>query len=195
MASKEIVVSEKEFSPIEKKVQSLKVVDEKSKVVAAGYLKQAKDVLKKVVDFKEKKTKPLNEALKVIRAETAPVELRLKAVIDSLTRSLTVYQTEETRIADEKAAKIAARVGEGKGKLKGETAMAQINELDTPSRVVATDAGVVGFRKQSRLEVFDETLLPREFLMPNLPAINNALKLGGEVPGARMVIDQIPVNR
>lgn len=195
MSKNEIAVLEKkEISPIESKVEKITIIDEKTKTIASEYLSQLNKSLDKVVAYKEAKTKPLNQALKVIRAETKPIETRLEDMIRSLRSKLGSYQTEQFRIAQEKKEKIANRVGEGKGKLKSETAIAQIDEVDTPDKTVSTQSGSVNFKTVNKFEVVDMKLLPLGLHMPDMSAIQEQMKKGIEFPGVRYFTEQVPVN-
>lgn len=145
----------KETAPVVKMADALEVKDEASKEKAATVLNNLKDVLDRVTKYKEAKTKPLNQALKVIRDETRDLEGNLKTAIDSTRSKLGAYQTEQKRIADKKAEDIAARVGEGKGHFTTETAVRKIDELEKPAGTVSTGAGEVKFRTTQKLRVTD----------------------------------------
>lgn len=170
------------------------ITSESEKEEATAFLSLLNKRLDSVVAYKESKTKPLNEALKIIRAETKPYETKLEDAITAVRKGMTTYQNEAVRIAREKADKIAARVGEGSGKLKAETAIAQIDNLDKPSNNVATTAGSVKFREVKKFEVTDLKKVPMEFHLANETAIREAMKAGTELPGVRYWIDQEVVN-
>lgn len=170
------------------------ITDESEKEEATAFLSLLNKRLDSVVAYKESKTKPLNEALKIIRAETKPYETKLEDAIAAVRKSMTAYQNEAVRIANEAADKIAARVGEGKGKLKAETAMNKINEIDKPANAIATTAGSVKFRPVKKFEVVDLKKVPMEYHLANETAIREAMKAGTELPGVKYWIDQEVVN-
>ncbi len=114
--------------------------------------------------------------------------------INYLRTAMSDYQTEEKRVADEKAEKIAARVGDGKGKLKVETAVSQIEQIETPQKEVATEEGLVQFRTVQQFEVTDFALLPDDYKTANEVAIRKAMKDGIELPGVRYFEKQVPAN-
>lgn len=191
---KEIAVIEKEVSPIVKKAEALKVKDQKSMEAASLMLSELNQKKDRIVAEKERITKPLNEALKVERNRWRPIETILDTAINSLRSSIGDYQTAETKRADAEAAKIAARTGEGKGKLKVETAVAKMDEIDRPAAKVATEAGMVRFRKDQVLKIWDETMIPREYLVPNEALILADLKAGKKVEGCELDIKMVPIN-
>lgn len=191
---KEIAIIEKQVSPIVQKAESLKVKDEKTKKAASLMLSELNVQRDRVIAEKERITKPLNEALKVERNRWRPIENILDTAISSLRNSLSDYQTEEVKRARAEEAKIAARAGEGKGKLKVETAVAKIEEIERPDEKVVTDAGMVRFREDQILKIVDEKAIPREYLVPNEALILNDLKAGKSVKGCEIDIKLVPIN-
>jgi len=191
----------KEVALLEKKVMPLISAAEDQIVETADDMKKATEVLSNlgryydsVVEAREKITAPLNAALKAARGMFDPIEKPAKAAMDGLRQRIGAYQTAETkRVADDKA-KIAQQVGPGKGKLKPETAVRQMNEVKGPEKSVATDAGMLKFRTDKVLKITDENLIPREYLLVNEKAVLLALKNGAKVPGAEIEEKQVPVN-
>lgn len=191
-----VPVITKELTPFSQRVSTISIVDEASMLEAAGVRTSLKDLLKKVVDHKEKKTKPLNQALKEIRAETKPLETAIEDALDTLNRKMTVYQTEAEKKADIERAKIAERVGEGKGHLKPETAVAKMAEVDAP----AAQVGGVKFTTARKFEVMDVVILLTEneagstYVEANEAAIRKAMYAGIELKGVRYFTEKVPAK-
>lgn len=156
---------------------------------------ERKTILKAADAEKQKVLKPLNAARAAEQARWKPLETRLEEEIETLDRGMTKYQTEQQRIADAAAEKIAARVKEGKGNLKPETASRKLAEIDAPASVIASDAGATGFRAVPCFEVMDLTLLPIEYILANESMIRSAMIKGIELPGVRYFVEQRPVNK
>lgn len=200
MTTKEIKsivpVLEKASSPIINKIAELTVVDEPSKKQASTLLNELTTFQKKVVAYKETKTKPLNQALKVIRDETRELEGNLKTAIDATRSKLGVYQTEQLRLARIEEDKIAARVGVGSGHFTTETAVRKIDELEKPSQSVATGVGEVKFRTVKKLVITNHTEVMHWAVKNNVASVllqinEQALKAhilekGAEVEGAHI---------
>jgi nucleoid DNA-binding protein len=77
-------------------------------VVATEILSRANVKLDEVIAYKETKTKPLNEALKVIRAETREVEGVLSEVVVTIKGKLSAYETAKRfkiRVEEERLAR------------------------------------------------------------------------------------------
>ena len=191
---KSVALFEQKVSPIFEQAQALEIVDEKGQAEAAELLSHLNKNLDAVTKEKEKVTKPLNEALKAERGRWKPLENFLEEGIAIVRRKMGTYQTEATRKAQEEAAKIAARVGDGKGKLKVETAVRKMDEIETPAQAVVAESGMVKFRTVKKFEVMDVTMLPIEYVLPNEPAIRAAMTKGQELPGVRYYEEQVPVN-
>lgn len=193
MATKEIAIT-KEVAPLVKQAQDIKITDEKSLTSAVSFLSKLNTTLKSVTKEKEKVTKPLNEALKAERGRWKPFEDDLEKSIETVRRAMTNYQTEKNRIAEEEKSRIADRVGEGKGKLKVETAVKQMEAVDTPVNSISTNAGSVRFKTVKKFEVMDITMLPHEYILANETAIREAMKDGKELPGVRYYTEEVPWN-
>jgi hypothetical protein len=58
-----------------------------------------------------------------------------------------------------------------------------------------TNGGSTTIKKVPYVEIYDESRLPRAYLMPNKPLIDQAVKAGIEVPGARLAYrDEVAVK-
>jgi type I site-specific restriction endonuclease len=181
---------EKEISPVISKASKIVITGKDDLAKASDILTQINRYADKVKESKESVTKPINESLKAARALFAPLEDRLDEAKLSLRKAMISYQTETQRIADEEAKKIEARIGEGKGKLKFDTAIAKIAEIDAPDKQV----GSTTFIATECFEVTNLASLPVDYILPNEVAIRNAMKLGKKLPGVRYWVEQRPRN-
>jgi len=189
-----IAVIEKNLNPIVEGAHSLVIKDPRTMTKATEMLSKVNKYLDQAIEEKEKVTKPLNEALKAERGRWKPLETVCEEAVGIIKRKMTDYQTEQKRIADEAAAKIAARVGDGKGKLQGETAARKIGEIEKPSEKVESDSGKVKFKTVKKFEVMDITMVPYDFLLANESAIKQAMNDGVEVAGVRYYTEEVPSN-
>lgn len=191
--NKELVPFVKKVSVLEVEVNSLEIKspeDMKKATILLSNLNQYGD---SVQEKKDKLTKPINESLKNIRDMFKPVEI-YKGMIETLRGKMSKYQTDETNRMRDEEAKIAARVGEGKGKLKIETAVKKMNEIEKVDKEVATDAGLVQFREVKKFRVPDISKLAIEYHMVDEKKIAEAMKNGIELIGVEYYTEQIPVN-
>lgn len=140
---------------------------------------------------KEKVLKPLREAANAEKLRWKPAEDKLKEIIDSLRKEMGRYQTEEKKRADAEKAKIAARMGEGKGKLKLTTVVKKQAEIATPEDKVASEAGMATFVTDYDIVIEDITKVPHEYLKIELRKadIKKAAKAGKTIPG--LIINEV----
>ncbi len=187
-----IKIFEKEISKLPVAITIKDAADMKEASEARAQLKRMENAAD---EEKQKVLKPLNAARTAELKRWKPIETQISNALGILDKEMTRYQTEQQRIADKETAKIAARIGEGKGKLKVETAIKQIAQVDAPESEIVTDSGGTGFFAHPCFEVVDMTLLPTDYLLANEPMIRAAMKDGKELPGVRYWIEQRPVNR
>lgn len=169
------------------------VINSKETLAQASDIRsQVKSYLKKLTEEKEKVTKPLNDALKAERARFKPFEEKAEAILEQLDAKMIAYQTAEAKRAAEEEAKIAARVGEGKGKLKLETAMTKMADIDTPDKVVGNTRFVTDYE----LVITDIKAIPDQYLKIEVKtaALKTVLKSGVKIPGCSLREIQRPVN-
>jgi len=185
---------EKEIVPFVEKAEKVTIKNAQDMEQAAEILSNVNRYADNVKKSKESITKPISESLKNIRALFSPLEDRLGSVIEGIRTAMSVYQTEQKRIADEEAAKIAARVGDGKGKIKIETAISKIDAIEKPEKRVVTETGSVRFTTVPCFEVMDVTLLPADYILANEVKIRTAMKAGIQIPGVRYYTEERPVN-
>ncbi len=174
---------------------ALKIETPEDMKKATEMLSQLNKASDSVTKEKELITKPLNEALKEVRGRYKPIENALDEAIASIRRKMSGYQTEQVRLQEAEAQKIASRVGSGKGKIKIETAVKQIESIETVDKKTVTGNGSVSFKAEKMFEVMDASKLPNAYILPNLPAIRQAMKEGFELPGVRYYVEQVPINR
>lgn len=187
---KQVAVLEKSLAPVITKAEKIVIAGTKDMELASDMRSKLKAYIKQVKDTKESVTKPINESLKKIREMFSPLENKINAALANIDDAMISYQTEEKRIADEEAAKIASRIGAGKGKIKLETAMDKIAEIDKPENKV----GGTYFKTVKTYKVVDVSKLPAKYILPNDVEINTAMKAGIELPGVEYGTEQRPVN-
>lgn len=132
-------------------------------------------------------TAPIKKLLDDATALFKPGKTTLKEALATIRLKMsTWYQDEEKRVAAEKA-KILAREGEGKGKFTPQTVLKKTEEIKAPEKTSkSTEGGSATVRKIPEYVVTDASLLPREFLVPDMAKIKEHLKLGKPVPGAEI---------
>ncbi len=137
---------------------------------------------------------PMKEAMKAEKARWKPAKDILAEAIGIMRRKMSAYQTAAKAAAKVEEDKILARVGDGKGKLKLDTAVRKADEIEKPEDKVSAQSGSVQFRTVRKFEVEDLSKLPIEYHLANEVAIRAAMKSGTELPGVRYYDEEMPVN-
>lgn len=191
---KEITTIQSELSPIITKAKAIIVTDHKSMEKASLMLSELNKQNDRIDEEKQKVLAPLNQARTAEINRWKPIITTLEVAIDSLRTTISRYQTDETRRVRAEEAKIALRVGDGKGKLQVETAVRKIEAIDTPEEKISTDAGVVKFREDKILKITNTELIPKAYWIVDEKKLLADLKAGATIAGAELDIQMVPVN-
>ncbi len=162
---------------------------------ATEYLSQANKYLDTLTKDKETMTRPLNEALRTIRAKYKPTEDKLNDIIATIRQALMAYQTEQTALQQKKEQKVIDQLNANK--ITTEKAVQKIEKIAVTGPAVKTTtlSGSVTFRPTQTLTILDPLLIPREYLIPDTALLLIKLKEGVIIPGAKITVIQVPVNR
>lgn len=182
---KEVKTLEKRVTKATEIASKVVVKDEKTEAQAAEVLSKLNKAKDEITKRKEEITKPLNAALRSARALFKPLEVDLDGAIGVVRMRMAEHHNKREEERRKKLEQIAAR--EQKGTLKTETALKKVGEIGDEKKTVNTDEGAVSYATVKDYVVEDEKKLPREYLMPDMKAIKEALKEGKKVPGATIV--------
>ena len=157
----------KEIGIFEKSANSLEIKSaadmEQATELLGGIKKMQKHLKAQETDAK----KPYQTLVKNIIDAFRPVNHQLNAAEDTIKDKVIKFRRAEAIKAEEQKAKIEARVGEGKGKLKVQTAINKISDVDQNKSAAHTNTGTSSMtvRMVKKLNITDESLIPREFLV------------------------------
>lgn len=154
-------------------------------------IREARDVVR---DRKDKITRPLMASLASARELFKPFESAFDDAEKIVKGKVLAFQkSEEERIEKEKD-RIAKRVDAGQ--MKGETA---IKKLENLGEIVTSASGITGTiqtRNITKVRIFDASLIPREYLVPDMNLITKAiLQEGIDVPGVEKYQEKTIVSR
>ncbi len=139
----------------------LKVTNPDQAQDASDLLRVIKTYHKNLIERKEEMTRPLMKSLASIRDLFKPLESDLTDAEKTTKSKLLAYQIEEEERVAKETAKIEARVEKGTKKVGG-----------------------IQTRTLTKVRVMDETMIPREYMIPNMPKITEAiLHQNVDVPG------------
>lgn len=169
---------------------SLAVFDEPSSKRASEVRLEASRILKMLEVRRKFFVDPHNQFVKMINAWFKNPSDTLSGTIDVLGRRMVQYSDD---------VEAAARVAEAKiladKRTSAETKSTKIAAVPQAPTVVRSETGSTGFRIDKRLEIVDELLIPRQYLVVEERFVLAALKAGKEVPGARLIDVKVPVGR
>jgi len=151
--TKDITIIDKQVTPIVAQATALAITDSESLNEASTLRATIKDAIDHVKADKDTIYRPIKDALDEVNARYKPYEKALDTALKSINDKMTEYQTAIFKAQKEEEAKIAARIGEGKGKLKIETA---INKIANIEKVEQTDD--TGFYNKPHLVIKDPSL-------------------------------------
>jgi hypothetical protein len=144
--------------PFVDKIQKIEVKSQEDFDEAGKIIVDFKKYEKMVKENKEAITKPLNEALKNVRALFKPVEDKISTSKTILLGKVNEYKREQDRIAREQAAKLEAKIEKGTIK-RPETILKNMDKIQH------VDMAVSGLSETTRKVVdFDLEAIPQEYL-------------------------------
>lgn len=190
----EVAILEKELNPILEKAKLLSIKNPDDMKIATEELSKLNLAKDKVIEKMETITQPAKATIKAAGAIWKPFIVMAKEAIENIREKMSEYQTAETIRVREEEGKISDRTGDGKGKLKFETAVRKIGEIDRPADKVVSDSGSLNFREDKQFEIIDVTMLPHEFILPNEIKIRAVMMVGTELPGVRYFMKMVPIN-
>lgn len=192
--TKEVTEYQNQVSFVKDKADSLEIVSEEGMTMASDLLNDLKKVEKAVVERKKEITGPLMEALSSARELFKPVEksyASAKTTIKAKMLDFTV--TEETRIEKEKA-KVEARLE--KGTMRTDTAVEKIENIGNTKKTFKGASSKTSLRTVTKIRITNEDLIPREFMVPNMKLITEAvLRQKRTVEGVETYEDKTIVSR
>lgn len=182
--SQEIVTVKRQTTKALTAAEALTIASPEDYTKATDMLSMIKSVGKTIKERKEAITRPLMDGLNSARDLFKPIEQDHMQAESLIKRKMLDFNDEQDRARAEETARLAARVE--KGTMKPETAMRKMEALPEVQNSVQGKVGMATTRIVKKYRVIDESALPREFLIPNMVRITEALKAGQVVPGAEV---------
>ena len=143
------------------------------------------EIRKDLETRKKKITDPMNDALKEVRLLFKPAETQVADAIAAIDSALRVFNQKKAAEVRAKEEELRAQIASGEKDIT--EAVSEIAEVQAKPEVYSQKSGKkLVTRKIAKLNVFDESLIPREYLVVDNVAVRAALMAGKQVPGARM---------
>jgi len=174
---KELKEYKSQVSFVQKAADDLVVTSKEDLEKGAELLNAVIKVEKVITERKNAITKPLMASLASIRDLFKPLEAGPAEAKKTIKAKMLDYTIAEEERVDKEKARVEARVE--KGTMRTDTAIKKLEDIG--------DAPKTNLRKVTKVRIVDESLLPREYLIPNLTAITEAvLKQKINVPGTEV---------
>ncbi len=154
--------------------------DDYKSAMAEGLL--IKGTLDTIVGRKEEITKPMEASLKSVRALFKPFEAAGEAALRTIKDKMLAWKRAEDAKAADIKAKLAAR--EERGTMKPETVAKKMAEVKVPEKTVHdVSGGSATTRVNMKYRVVDKSIIPLNFLEPDMTAIKRSFQAGAPVAG------------
>ena len=189
---KEIAVVKRQVTLATTAAEELDVKDKESLDQAVNLLTKIKTVAKLVNDRKDSFTRPAYNAYKQIMEEAKKL---WNPLLDDCAKAETIVKAKSLEYKkkvdaqakiDEK--KIADRVDAGK--LKEETGVKKMQEIERVEASVETSKGSASFRKVRVVKVIDESQIPRDYLVVDMVKVRKDALAGVSIPGVEVVEEE-----
>lgn len=180
-----LVVIKKEVEKIEN-TSRIKITSQVKLEQAIEARKQVSQTKKVLESQKQEIVGPLNQALKKTRELFKPYEQRLDIVDGWLKEQMLQWESIQEEKRKKEEAEVEKKIAEGE--MSFEEAGKKIEKLDKKIDAVPT-------REITKVEVYDKSKLPLEYLEPDLILIKRDLMTGKEIEGARLVKEKVVYNK
>lgn len=148
---------------------------------ASDLLGNIKTALKVVIQKKKEITDPMNLALGKVRDLFRPIEQSLSEAENEVKQKMLAWQREVDRVAAEEMEKIEVKVDTSE--ISFSEANEAVAEIQLAPKVVKSKKGSVTFKEVPVVEVTDESLIPREYLVIDMVKIRKVALAGVQIPG------------
>ncbi len=171
---------------VQKMANELRIESVNDLTKATDLLKTVSNGEKLITSRKEEITRPLMKALASGRDLFKPIELGFADAKKVIKSKMIAFQIEEEERIAKETVKIEARVA--KGTMRAETAVGKLESVGTAPKM--------NTRMIKKVRVVDETLIPREYLVPDMTKITEAiLREGITIPGVEKYEEKIVAVR
>lgn len=197
---------EARINAMAKQVTALKIVTDEDNAKATAMGTNASAAVKELTALMNQFITPYNAFVKTVKGGCKKYTDKIEAeIIRILKAKQKVYdqeqriEAEKKRIAfeDEQKAqreRLAAKIAKIEEESGQKIELPPMPEIPPPPiskpAPVRTAHGTSFTREETVVEIEDEKLIPREYLMPNMSKIKAACKAGKKIPGVRTYVDR-----
>jgi len=161
---------------------------------ATDALHNVRQAEKYIDEKKTEITRPLMKSLSAIRDLFKPLEIQLADANKIIKAKMLAWQIQEDDRVNKEKDRIAARVE--KGTMRADTAANKLEVIGEAPKKSAGEVGKSSIREVKKIRIIDETMIPREYLVPNMALITESiLRKGIIIPGIETYVEKTIVSR
>jgi hypothetical protein len=161
---------------------------------ATDILHTIKEAKNAILARKEEITRPLMASLASARDLFKLFETAFSEAEKIVKNKMLGYQTAEDERIEKEKASIAKKVDAGR--MKGETAIAKLENLGETPTSASGSTGSIATRTLTKVRIVDEALIPREYLVPDMNKITeDVIRKGVLVPGVEKYTEKVIVGK
>jgi len=167
---------------VQTKADAIEIRTQEHMTNASDLLNDLKKIEKAVIERKKEITRPLMDALASARDLFKPLEVGYASAKTTINSKILNYTEAEEARVEKEIARVERRVG--KGTMRVDTAVKKLEEAGEVKKSFDGASSKTSVRKITKIRITDEALIPREFMLPDLKALTQAvLKDKLQVPG------------
>ena len=192
--AKEMTEIKSQISNVQKAANNLQINTKADMEVGADLLHNVKKVEDYIVERKELITRPLMTSLASARDLFKPLELAHADAKKIIKAKMLAFQIEEDDKIEKEKARVIARAE--KGTMRPDTAAQKLEDIGQSAQKTVGSVGKTSVRVVKKVRVVDETSIPREYMVPNMTMITEAiLRQGAVIPGVETYEEKSIVGR
>ncbi len=185
--SKELAEYRKEILGVQKAANEYEITSKEDLERGDEMLSTIKNIENVITSRKEEITRPLMQALASARDLFKPLELGYADAKKVIKSKMLAYQIEDEARIEKEQASIEKKVESGR--MKPETAAGKLE-------VIQGSKSKVTMRKIVKVRIIDETAIPREYLVPDMTKITEAvIRQNAEIPGVEKYTEKSIVTK
>ena len=183
-----------QISFVQQKANELTISNEEDMAKASDMLSELKLVETALNETKVSITRPIMDSLASVRDLFKPLEKNFTSAKTTIKAKMLDYSVAEEKRITEEQARVEKRLE--KGTLRTDTAIRKMEEIGEVKKSFAGSAGKTSIRTVTKMRIADESLIPREYLTPDLKKITDAvLREKLSIPGVETYDEKSVVAR
>ncbi len=183
--NKEIELYKERAMTFQEYIETAQIKTDEDAKHATTIAKDIRELRKAVEGEKDEYIKPAKEIQNKAKAQYDPVINLCKVLEKEITTKATEFILQQKKAIEEKQRKIAERAQSGK--IKEETAVRQMEKAGEVKKSIQGENGQIRVAEYEDIEITDEALIPREYLVPDTVRIRKAVLGGIDIPGVKKI--------